>query len=172
MKKIQSTEEVVSMFLGLVIVAVVVGLIFNFFQKKRGTVSLSGVSDQKNEIVESKDEKLSVGENKYEVVKGDSLWKISESQLGDGNRWVEIAKLNELKNPGQIEKGQKLVLPVTKVNKIEGDKYQVVKGDSLWKISVRAYGDGFQWVKIWQENKSLIAVPSKLEVGMDLKIPR
>jgi len=37
-KYFKSTEEIVSMFLGLVIVVVVVGLIFNFFQRKKGNI--------------------------------------------------------------------------------------------------------------------------------------
>jgi len=39
------------------------------------------------------------------------LWKIAEREYGDGFKWVEIAKLNNLKNPDLIEKGQILKLP-------------------------------------------------------------
>ncbi len=178
MNKLKSSEEIVSMFLGLVIVAVVVGLIFNFFQKRRGTVSLSGVSDQNN-IEVSIDDTVKVDQSsRYEVNSGDSLWKIAESKLGDGHRWTEIAKLNNLKNPGMLEKGQKLVLPLIEkidnnmASKIEGSNYKVTLGDSLWKISVRAYGDGFQWVKVWQQNQKILTSPDMLEVGMNLEIPR
>lgn len=34
----------------------------------------------------------------YRVKSGDSLWKISENLLGDGNRWKEIQALNGLPN--------------------------------------------------------------------------
>src|SRR3989344_3608475 len=31
-------------------------------------------------------------------------------------------------------------------NPISGDSYVTVRGDSLWKIAIRAYNDGYQWV--------------------------
>ncbi|MBB4785807.1 LysM peptidoglycan-binding domain-containing protein [Streptomyces rapamycinicus] len=43
--------------------------------------------------------------------RGDTLWSIAASKLGDGARWPEIAKLNGLKDADQIVPGQKLKLP-------------------------------------------------------------
>lgn len=47
----------------------------------------------------------------YTVVKGDHLWKIAVAAYGDGYKWVEIAKANELAHPSYIEVGQTLKLP-------------------------------------------------------------
>ncbi|MCQ6250924.1 N-acetylmuramoyl-L-alanine amidase [Streptomyces malaysiensis] len=47
----------------------------------------------------------------YTVGKGDTLWSIAASKLGDGSRYKEIAKLNGLKDADQIVPGQKLKLP-------------------------------------------------------------
>ncbi|MGW3936432.1 LysM peptidoglycan-binding domain-containing protein [Streptomyces phaeochromogenes] len=47
----------------------------------------------------------------YTVRKGDTLWSIAASKLGDGNRWTEIAQLNGLKDADAITPGQKLKLP-------------------------------------------------------------
>lgn len=180
-KYFKSTEEIVSMFLGLVIVVVVVGLIFNFFQRKKGNITIPGSTDvelsQKINEVNNSDE--------YVVKKGDSLWKIAEVKYNDGYKWNQIAKENHLTNPGNIEIGQKLILPkiaikeiISKVDVVKGNnnnlvdnEYKVVRGDSLWKIAVRIYGDGYQWVKIWQTNKSKINNPDGLEIGMILTIP-
>lgn len=181
-KYFKSTEEVVSMFLGLVIVIVVTGMIFNFIQKRKGSVTIPGVSDisiSKEDFVNQ--QKESVSETKYEVVANDSLWKIAEDRYNNGFVWTEIAKINNLDKPYYLEVGQKLILPeiekikvVTTVeNKetsIAAGEYKVVKNDSLWKIAVRAYGDGYQWTKIWQENKSKLIDPNKLEIGMTLNI--
>jgi nucleoid-associated protein YgaU len=173
----KSTEEVVSMFLGLVIVVVVVGLIFNFFQKRKGIVDIPGSSDI--EITQD-DINGDIVDGEYIVTKGDSLWKIAEEQYNDGYKWVEIAKANNINNPGMIEIGDKLVLPKLEVKFISvdegrdvfiGSEYAVVKGDSLWEIAVTAYGDGYQWPKIWQANQSKLVNPSGLEIGMMLNIP-
>ncbi|WP_333745863.1 LysM peptidoglycan-binding domain-containing protein [Streptomyces sp. IBSBF 2950] len=47
----------------------------------------------------------------YTVRKGDTLWSIAASKLGDGNRWREIATLNSLKDADAITPGQTLKLP-------------------------------------------------------------
>lgn len=47
----------------------------------------------------------------YTVVAGDSLWKIADAQLGNGNRYMEIAKLNNIKNPSVIFPGTELDMP-------------------------------------------------------------
>lgn len=45
------------------------------------------------------------------------------------------------------------VAPAKTAGTIDLDTYTTQKGDSLWTISVRAYGDGFSWTKIYWENK-------------------
>jgi hypothetical protein len=47
----------------------------------------------------------------YRVRSGDTLWSIAQHQLGDGNRWHEIARLNHLRDPNHLRIGQKLRLP-------------------------------------------------------------
>lgn len=174
-KYFKSTEEIVSMFLGLVIVFVIVGLIFNFFQRKKGNIAIPGSSD----IEISQNVKESISENEYIVKKGDNLWKIAVNKYNDGYKWSQIAKENNLKNPGSIEIGQKLILPkiADELTVLENDsvvvdkEYKVLRGDSLWKIAVKIYGDGYQWVKIWQVNKLKLNDPNSLEIGMILVIP-
>ena len=46
----------------------------------------------------------------YTVRSGDTLWKIAEKQLGDGNRYPELAAWNSLANPSQLRVGQVLKL--------------------------------------------------------------
>jgi len=182
-KYFKSTEEVVSMFLGLVIVVVVGGLIFNYFQKSKGTIDIPG-SNSEITLTDSS-EKLTVnGEKIYKVEKGDSLWKIAEAEYNDGYSWTKIAEANNLENPSVLVAGQELVLPKLEVketiakvtDEVEttiavGNEYKVVKNDNLWTIAVRAYGDGYQWTKIWQENRSKLNTPDGLEIGMMLTIP-
>ncbi len=53
-----------------------------------------------------------VMKNTYMVQHGDSLWIIASKRYGDGFKWTEIAKANNLKNPGLLFAGTELKLPV------------------------------------------------------------
>ena len=47
----------------------------------------------------------------YTVVKGDTLWGIAQRFYGNGSRYPEIAKANNISNPNIINVGQKLLIP-------------------------------------------------------------
>jgi len=47
----------------------------------------------------------------YTVEKDDNLWNIAVRAYGDGYRWKDIAKENDLSNPGLIHPGNSLRLP-------------------------------------------------------------
>lgn len=46
----------------------------------------------------------------YIVKQGDTLWSICKKELGNGDKWRDVAKLNNIKNPDLIQVGQKLRL--------------------------------------------------------------
>jgi len=52
----------------------------------------------------------------------------------------------------------------------KGAQYNVQKGDSLWTIAVKAYGNGYKWVDIAAANH--LANPGVIHVGDVLIIPR
>ncbi len=47
----------------------------------------------------------------HTVVKGDTLWDIAKKYYGDGNRYPEIVRANNIANPNIISVGQKLLIP-------------------------------------------------------------
>ena len=49
--------------------------------------------------------------NSYVVKENDRLWDIAKEKLGDGNRYIEIKKLNGLENEDLIVEGMSLKLP-------------------------------------------------------------
>lgn len=159
------------------------------------------VSDSENSISGQNMEAANpIPANTHEVVKGETLWSIAEKYYKSGYNWVDIASDNKLKNPNGIETGMKLSIPSVSPKKqtvadpkaatidtntkvevvsdtasttIQSDKYTVAAGDSLWSISVRAYGDGYQWTKIYQANKDKVgANPDQVEKGVELSLPR
>lgn len=58
----------------------------------------------------------------------------------------------------------------TTVAEFDGNTYTVAHGDNLWKIAVKAYGDGHKWTEISKANK--LAHPSVIHAGNVLQIPR
>jgi nucleoid-associated protein YgaU len=194
LKAIRLNESTISMILGAVIIVVVGILVVNYFKGKNPSGTLPAVSVSTDNQI-SNEETQTVPGKSYTVVKGDSLWKIATATYGSGYNWTDIAKTNNLTNPSILTVGQVLSLPdvqaktattaqsttvsgqtVSKFNvgagsnAISGASYTVVKGDNLWNISVRAYGDGFKWVEIARENK--LVHPNLIHSGNVLVLPR
>lgn len=177
LKKIKLNEGNISMVLGILVIIVTGILVVNYFKniKTSNLFKTGGNAASTTNVT-----------GKHTVAKGESLWKIAQNYYGDGYKWVEIAKANNLSNPDGLEIGQELTLPDVKndtsvktevknesgsvQNTITGATYEVVKGDNLWKIAVRAYGDGFQWVKIASENK--LVNPNLIYPGNVFALPR
>lgn len=121
------------------------------------------------------------GKSTHTISKGEDLWKIAEKYYDSGYNWVDIAKVNNIKNANQIEVGDILIIPavepktstiidIKSTDAISGATYTVVEGDSLWGISVRAFGDGYKWVEIAEEND--LQNPDIIHSGNTLTLPR
>ena len=166
------------MILGAIVIIVVGILVVNYF-KRSDTGETLPISE--TEIIEGLDENLSVG-GMHEVSERETLWSISEAVYGSGYNWVDIARANNIDNPKMIEAGQKLNLPDVESKlapalemdsqtsgKIESKTYTVIKGDNLWEIAVKTYGDGYKWVEIAGENN--LSNPNLIHPGNTLKLP-
>lgn len=57
---------------------------------------------------------VKVSTREYVVKKGDSLWKIAESQMGSGHRWKYLYQLNKdrIKNSKKLRTGTVILIPV------------------------------------------------------------
>ncbi len=174
--------------LGLTVLLIVV-LVASLFVKKNHQTAKSGKSwtaglaevfTQKKEPTETPKPKQELNTNTYQVKKGDSLWMIAEKTYGSGYNAFDIAQANNLSNPDVIEPGQNLVLPkVASKQPTVGEmtnqasqrprEYTVQRGEFLWKIAQRYYGNGYAWVKIAHANK--LKNPSLIHAGNKLLLP-
>lgn len=124
----------------------------------------------------------------YIVERNDSLWKIAVKFYGQGDSWRTIYNDNKavIKNPSRLYAGQRLMIrlpgatsavqetPVSKapVAVTIENTYIVQKGDMLWRIADKIYGDGKLWTVIYEANKDSIKSPECIRAGQVLNIPR
>lgn len=111
------------------------------------------------------------------VKRGDSLWKLAQANLGDGNRWRELLAVN----PGLVD--PRHIVPGTAIN-IGGNglvepvapsapadsTITVRKGDSLWKIAKLQLGSGGFWGCIAKANRA-IRDANRIYAGQTLNMP-
>ena len=186
LKALKLNESTISMFLGALIILAASVFAINYFRRGDRGMTLPTGDVTENTDVEKGPTIIKDGKKVHIVQPNDNLWKISEKYYESGYNWVDITKENNLKNPNLISKGQELVIPevqskkATVLTKIaDGDgkgttailesSYTVTKGDTLWNIAVRTYGDGYQWVKIARENN--LSNPSLIHSGNILRLP-
>lgn len=114
----------------------------------------------------------------YRVRENDNLQKIAAKQLGDGNRWTEIAQLNGLKKPYVVKIGDPLKMPTgdapaagrTPSSDTEGWTTHVVQANQTPSdISMVVYGTSRLWAVILEANQ--IDDPRKVREGQTLRIP-
>lgn len=191
LKFFKLNENTISTLMGGVVVVVIAGLIFNYF-RTTNLKSWQGIllSEQEVATTNKSDENDKVIAT-YIVVKGDDLWHIAEKFYRSGYNYVDIMKENKILGSGVIVPDQELRIPkveakmitvaetqtvvvseqVKPVTSITPGEYVIEKGDSYWNIAVRAYGDGYQWSKIYDANRTIFNDPNIIFVGEKITIP-
>lgn len=122
----------------------------------------------------------------YVVKSGDTLGDIAARELGEFDRWTEIAKLNGNLDPKRMRTGMKLAMPAggavaKKASSSQpsasqgsapaaGGSYVVRRGDTLSAISSRTLGDADRWNEIAKLNPGID--PNRLKVGARLTLPQ
>jgi putative chitinase len=187
LKSIKLNESTISMVLGAIVIIVVGLLVVNYFKGlDEGTTLPTG---EQTEAVQGPTVTRE-GQTYHIVQANDNLWRIAERYFNSGYNWVDIASANNLNNPGFLSTGEELIIPkvvsrqptvelasnstlgnsTVNINPISGATYEVVTGDNLWDIAVRAYSDGYRWTDIARENN--LENPSLIHPGNVLSLPR
>lgn len=91
---------------------------------------------------------------------------------------AENATSNEAKAEVAKTDGVKKEEPSKTVEKTSNDKqtielgeYTTKHGDTYWNIALRAYGDGYAWVKIYEANKKIFGNPDMIHADVKINIP-
>lgn len=110
----------------------------------------------------------------YIVRSGDTLWRIAQRLCGDGTKYAEIIKANNIVNPDLIYVGQNLIIPC----KETGDNSEtvapldIIKGtntDFVEGIDVSVWQGNPQWNKITQTNKIFAIARATFGTSSDTK---
>ncbi|MSR34316.1 MAG: LysM peptidoglycan-binding domain-containing protein [Phycisphaerales bacterium] len=127
------------------------------------------------------------------VVEGDTLTSIAKQYWGTSQGWENIEKVNPGLTPTNLKLGAKLNIPAKEtavsapmksssgasstftsgaVSASTSGDYEIISGDTLYKISSKIYGDAKYWRDIYEANKKTIGEdPAALVVGTKLTIP-
>ncbi|WP_052344278.1 LysM peptidoglycan-binding domain-containing protein [Bacillus ndiopicus] len=76
-------------------------------------LDVTNKSSKKKAIVTSKKQRPIISKNTsktHTVKQGDTLWAIAKKYLGDGSKYTQLAKLNNISNPNIIKVGQVIKL--------------------------------------------------------------
>ena len=124
----------------------------------------------------------------YVVRRGDTLWGLAESRLGDGRRYTEIHDLNKGTlgpNPGLLPAGATILLPDSTPDTRDGvdegtgsAKHTVRPGETLTGIARDHYGDPAKYTTIAQASKDTVQPgggqltdPDHIKPGWILTLP-
>lgn len=125
--------------------------------------------------------------------RGDSLWSLAETYLGDGDRWSEIAAANSgatmtdgvmFSSANQIRAGWHIAIPgvpkaVHDDQTGHAEHYRVEPGDTLSDIAEDKLGDASRFPEIFTASRSTtqpdgqhLRDPDVIDVGWTVTIPR
>ena len=110
----------------------------------------------------------------YTVMRGDYLWRIADKSdiYGDAYAWMRIYSSNtdQIKDPDMIHPDQIFRIP----RDVGPNEHLVQKGEFLSKIAgySNVYGSPFQWQKLYEANKSIVADPNVVYPYTVLKVQR
>lgn len=121
------------------------------------------------------------------VVRRDTLWDLAERYLGDGRRAGELFERNRgrpqpdgstLSDPGLLQPGWVLSIPVEADAMAATGVVEVRPGDTLWGLAEDHLGDGHRYSELVELNAGrpqpdggVLVDPDRIEPGWVLRLP-
>ena len=102
------SESYASLLLGLVVVIVAAILLISFLRNRNVTPIDTRQDISATKTVTQTSQAKPIPGGTYIVQSGDDLWKIAENAYNDGYKWTDVAKANNITDPGMITGGQKV----------------------------------------------------------------
>ncbi len=141
-------------------------------------------------FVKSVGKKLGIGDEE-EVASAEDLKKELDSlNLGTDNVEIEVkgdtvVVKGEVADQSIFEKAILAVGNTLGVSKVEASEmkvadtgsitepvfHEVKKGENLWKIATKHYGNGSKYTEIFEANKPMLSDPDLIYPGQNLRIP-
>ena len=114
----------------------------------------------------------------YMIKPGQTLSLIAYEEYGNPNEWRSIYGWNKEKigdDPNMIHPYHYLDLLKPSENSVEFEPdyyiHKVTRGETLWTISKKEYGDQYAWVVLYWDNEALLQENDGiLRPGMELKV--
>ena len=114
----------------------------------------------------------------YMIKPGQTLSLIAYEEYGNPNEWRTIYGWNKEKigeDPNMIHPYHYLDLLKPRENAVEFESdyyiHKVARGESLWTISKKEYGDQYAWVVLFWDNEAILQENNGiLKPGMELKV--
>lgn len=136
LKRLNIQESTVSTVLGVLVVLITAGLIFNYWRTTRRTsetvvTPTPTVAPGEVRLVEKDGQMVPAGlPTTHKVVAGEHLWGIAEKYFGTGYNWVDIAEANDLRAPYAVSADQELTIPQVAVKQVDGEVTPTVVADA------------------------------------------
>ena len=113
----------------------------------------------------------------YIVQPGDMLGFISLKVLGTSKLWQDLAQINNISDPANLQPGDVIRYPLNQrsqeyqslAQSLPNETVTVEAGDTLSRIAGRVMGSKDYWRPLWRMNVDVIPDPNRIMVGQTLR---
>lgn len=141
--------------------------LWNFIKDAGKAIGIGGDEAPAPEALKKEVEDLGLDASGVEIkTEGDTV-KVSGKSLTQELREKIVLAVGNVAGVAAVEDNIEAEEPAP-----EAVFHTVEKGDTLWAVSKKAYGDGSKYMKVFEANKPMLSDPDKIYPGQVLRIPQ